>query len=136
VLDPVPESVWEKFLTDSEEAILRSAPREPSAGERAAPRGNGRGTRSGDAVGELWRLDDRPGPAWRHLGTRDRLRRAGRVLGAAAILGLLLGLFSCLPAGSPRPLEEPQEAGPRQSRSAAADPSAAMEPHSLQAGRK
>ncbi|MEU9571066.1 hypothetical protein AB0D62_14470 [Streptomyces massasporeus] len=35
---PVPDEVWLSFLTDSESAIRLSAPREPSARERAAGR--------------------------------------------------------------------------------------------------
>jgi hypothetical protein len=35
---PIPEEVWDRFLTDTEERIRASAPREPSAGDRLARR--------------------------------------------------------------------------------------------------
>ncbi|WP_328349406.1 hypothetical protein OG800_01825 [Streptomyces sp. NBC_00445] len=106
------EEVWLKFLTDSEGAIRRSAPKEPSARERAPgphPRTAG-ADRAGprtryphdesassgmDAVGDLWQPDDAwPGPPWRNLDRRARLRRVGHVIATAAAVALALGAWS------------------------------------------
>lgn len=118
---PVHDEVWHRFLTDSEHAIRRTAPREPSARERTAL---ARPRRSPDprewpgptaeppcvqsesvsqyeaeAVGELWQpADPWPGPPWRDLDGRARRRRAGRVLGTVAAITVALGLFSHLTA--------------------------------------
>ncbi|MEU1306409.1 hypothetical protein [Streptomyces shenzhenensis] len=92
---PVPDTVWQKFLDDTERAIRRSAPREPSAWERTAP------PPEPDAVGELWqRPDPWPGPAWRDMDGPARRRRVGRVLGTLAAAALALSALSLLPAGS------------------------------------
>ncbi|MEH0550874.1 hypothetical protein [Streptomyces sp. B21-101] len=101
-----PESIWLKFLNDSEEAIRRSAPREPSAQERlllcAGPP-----VRQADSVGDVWQPDyDRPEPAWQHLSARERVRRVLRTLGAVAAVVALLGIFSWLPRGTPGLSEE------------------------------
>lgn len=94
--NPTPDPVWRRFLTDNEEAITRSAPREPSARERAGhPERNGR-------VGDTWYCDDALAePPWRHLDTRGRIHRLGRLLAGAAALAVLIGLFSCLPEEPP-----------------------------------
>lgn len=92
---PVPDTVWQRFLDDSERAIRRSAPREPSARERAAA------APEPDAVGELWQPPELSyGPAWRDLDGPARRRRVGRVLGTIAGAALALSALSLLPAGS------------------------------------
>ncbi len=111
---PVPDEEWLKFLSDSERAIRASAPREPSAQERAlgwhprprpdgekghagGPEGRRRSYERADAVGELWQPEEpHSGPAWRDLDTRTRLRRAGRVIATAAAITLALGAWSWL----------------------------------------
>ncbi|MEV6958028.1 hypothetical protein AB0M97_02255 [Streptomyces sp. NPDC051207] len=116
---PVPDEVWHKFLTDSENAIRESAPREPSARERTAPK-RPEGLERPDAktptgvdvtvgaVGELWQPEDRwGGPAWRDMDSRARRRRVGRAVGTVAALALLFGALSLLPASSPNPYQDP-----------------------------
>lgn len=111
--NPTPDSVWRRFLTDSEEAIARSAPREPSARERAGhPERDVR-------VGDTWSDGDAPAePPWRHLDTRGRIRRLGRILAGAAALAVLLGLFSCLPEEPPGLPPGPDSSSPPQTSSA------------------
>lgn len=105
----VPEHVWRMFLEDSEHAIRASAPREPSAQDRTPgwqPRRPP--VDKADTVGEMWRPEDPwPGPAWRELDGRARLRRVGRVLGAAAALALALAAWSQLSADEVGPGGEP-----------------------------
>ncbi|MFG3321137.1 hypothetical protein ACGF3J_24100 [Streptomyces sp. NPDC048171] len=98
--DRIPASVWQKFLADDEEAIRRSAPVEPAARDRAGSRGDGP-EEAPTAVGDLWQSDTPTPTPWRELDRRMRLRRAGRLIGAAAALALLLALFSCLPEAPP-----------------------------------
>lgn len=118
---PVPDEVWQRFLTDSEPAIRRTAPRELSARERTAParprhlldprerparkaepppvHGASVSPYEAEAVGELWQAADPwPGPPWRDLDGRARRHRAGRVLGTAAAITVVLGLFALLTA--------------------------------------
>ncbi|BDD76579.1 membrane protein [Streptomyces lividans] len=111
--NPTPESVWTRFLTDSEEAIARSAPREPSARERTGhPERNGR-------VGDAWDRDDAPAEhPWRHLDARGRIRRLGRILAGAAALAVLLGLFTCLPEEPPGLPTGPEDTSPPRTSSA------------------
>lgn len=98
----VPEDVWLLFLTDSERAIRASAPVEPSARQRAAvrrsvptQRDDGPGDDVAEAVGDLWHPEEPwEGPSWRDLDGRARLRRIGRVVGAAAAIALALGAWS------------------------------------------
>lgn len=98
---------------DSEEAIARSAPREPSARERAGhPERNVR-------VGDAWYCEDAPAePPWRHLDTHGRIRRLGRILAGAAALAVLLGLFSCLPQKPPGLPAGPESTSPPRTSSA------------------
>ncbi|MET9680495.1 hypothetical protein [Streptomyces coeruleorubidus] len=94
---PVPDGVWLRFLTDSEHAIRASAPREPSARERAA----GRQLQPPHAVGDLWQPEDLwVRVAWRDLDRRARVRRVGRVAATAAAVALALGAWSQLSAGT------------------------------------
>ncbi|MYS56184.1 hypothetical protein GTW46_40110 [Streptomyces sp. SID6013] len=111
--NPTPDSVWRRFLTDSEEAIARSAPREPSARERTGlPKRN-------VPVGDTWYCEDAPAePSWRHLDTRGRIRRLGRILAGAAALAVLLGLFSCLPEEPPGLPTGPESTSPPRTSSA------------------
>ncbi|MFI9822540.1 hypothetical protein ACIHFC_19035 [Streptomyces sp. NPDC052013] len=104
----LPEDLWQRFLTDDEHAIRASAPREPSARQRAAghrpqpPRAadDGSGYDAADAVGDLWRPDDPwEGPAWRDLDGRARLRRVCRVAGTAVAIALVLGAWAQLSTG-------------------------------------
>ncbi|GGR77388.1 membrane protein [Streptomyces parvulus] len=120
---PTADSVWRQFLTDSEQAIARSAPREPSARERTGhPAGNSH-------VGDAWYCDDPVAePPWRHLDTRGRIHRLGRILAGAAALAVLLGLFSCLPkepAGLPT---GPESTSPPQTSSAVVESPAPAAP--------
>ncbi|MEU7721426.1 hypothetical protein [Streptomyces tibetensis] len=94
---PVPDDVWLRFLTDSESAIRVSAPREPSATERAA----GRQLQPPHAVGDLWQPEDFwVRVAWRDLDRRAKVRRAGRVAATAAAVALALGVWSQLSTGA------------------------------------
>ncbi|WDV49317.1 hypothetical protein PV963_02150 [Streptomyces coeruleorubidus] len=94
---PVPDDVWLRFLTDSEHAIRASAPREPSARERAA----GRRLQPPYAVGDLWQPEDLwVRVAWRDLDRRAKVRRVGRVVATAAAMALALGAWSQLSAGA------------------------------------
>lgn len=106
----VPDEVWQKFLTDSESAIRRSAPKEPSALERTALARRELSDADGAAVavGELWQPEDRwGGPAWRDMDRRARRRRVGRAVGTLAALALLFGALSLLPASSRNPYQNP-----------------------------
>ena len=73
----LPEDVWQRFLTDNERAIRATAPREPSALQRArADGGAPREDADVEAVGDLWHPDDPwDGPSWREMDRRARLRR-------------------------------------------------------------
>jgi hypothetical protein len=111
---PAPEDIWLKFLTDSEVAIRQSAPKEPSALERApgehrlvdqADRTelhsrhphDGAADVGTDAVGELWQPDEPwTGPVWGDLDDKARLRRVVRVIATAAAVTVALGAWSCL----------------------------------------
>ncbi|MFM9370686.1 hypothetical protein [Streptomyces sp. Da 82-17] len=132
----VPDEVWDRFLRDDEDAIRRTAPREPSARERTvdlfgtgagpARRPDGLGAdparpdrlgadpagpdRVGaDAVGELWLPRAvRDSAAWRDLDGRGRIRRAARVLGAVTVLAAALALLSLLPNTPPPQAERPE----------------------------
>ncbi|MER7481661.1 hypothetical protein ABTX60_29200 [Streptomyces sp. NPDC126510] len=97
VVPPVRDDVWLRFLTDSESAIRVSAPREPSAEERAA----GRQLQPPHAVGDLWQPEDLwVRVAWRDLDRRAKVRRAGRVVATAAAVALALGAWSQLSTGA------------------------------------
>jgi hypothetical protein len=105
----LPDDVWQRFLMDDEHAIRASAPKEPSALQRAArpwPRpapaadAAERERGSAEAVGDLWHPDDPwEGPSWRSLDGRARRRRVGRVVGAAAAIALVLGVWSVTSTG-------------------------------------
>ncbi|MET9112625.1 hypothetical protein ABZX38_00230 [Streptomyces longwoodensis] len=110
----VPEAEWGKFLRDTEEAIHRSAPREPSARERASGAGVDGAAGVGDpgvddgavddAVGEVWCPDQSPAaPAWRQLDPAARVRRLARFLGTLTLLLVLLTLFRHAQPGVPSP---------------------------------
>ncbi|CAL9355216.1 hypothetical protein SUDANB176_00556 [Streptomyces sp. enrichment culture] len=127
----LPEDVWQRFLMDDEHAIRASAPREPSARQRAEGRwpqpprtddGTGRRYDAADAVGDLWHPDDPwEGPSWRDLDGRARLRRIGRVVGTAAAIALALGAWSQLSTGAGTPAEGPGDAVLQQSEDAPAE---------------
>ncbi|MDX2681681.1 hypothetical protein [Streptomyces soliscabiei] len=122
-----PDSVWLKFLTDDEEAIRKSAPREPSARDRALWHSSA--MREADTVGDVWRPDDdRPGPSWRHLDSRERARGLLRVLVGMAALVALLGIFSWIPNAPPGPSEEQRIPAARESENVSGDTSAAEGP--------
>lgn len=96
-IPPFPDEVWLRFLTDSESAIRVSAPREPSAEERAA----GRRLQPPHAVGDLWQPEDLwVRVAWGDLDRRAKVRRAGRVVATAAAVALALGAWSQLSTGA------------------------------------
>jgi len=99
--------LWQKLLADNERAIRASAPREPSARERAAAQppfrlGDAPGSHRSEAVGELWE-PPAPQPSWSELDRPARIRRAGRMIATVAALGLALGAWSWLStmAGTP-----------------------------------
>ncbi|MCX4740937.1 hypothetical protein ACK389_00240 [Streptomyces antibioticus] len=98
--DGMPDEVWLKFLTDSERAIRASAPREPSARERATRGESGAaagGSGSEGPVGELWQPGETSAdPAWRDLDTSARLRHAGRLVATAVAIALALAAWSWL----------------------------------------
>ncbi|MFJ9424583.1 hypothetical protein [Streptomyces sp. NPDC101249] len=110
---PLPDSVWQRFLDDSEGAIGASAPREPSARERAAGipararRAAVPGPEQAATVGELWDARE-PAPTrrWRDLDARARCRRVGGFV-AAGVVAVVLGYLSlgqvrpAVPGGSP-----------------------------------
>ncbi|CAL9356279.1 hypothetical protein [Streptomyces sp. enrichment culture] len=102
-VSPVPDEVWLRFLTDSESAIRSSAPREPSAKERAS----GRRPQPAQTVGDLWQPEELwVRVAWRDLDRRARARRVGRVVATAAAVALALGAWSRLatsPGAGDRP---------------------------------
>ncbi|WP_437007163.1 hypothetical protein [Streptomyces sp. enrichment culture] len=111
------DDVWQRFLMDSEQAIRASAPKEPSAVQRAAGRSPNLPPPTPakpprhdapDVVGDLWQPDDPwEGPAWRDLDARARLRRMARVVGTAAAIALALGAWSQLSTGAGTPAEGP-----------------------------
>jgi hypothetical protein len=131
---PRSEELWLKFLTDSEVAIRRSAPKEASAQERASAMRSGAVTpahrterrpldaaaRYGtEAVGDLWRPDDLlSGPAWRDLDGRARLRRVVRVIATAVTIAVVVGAWSWLstsagnPDGNDTPILQLEETPP------------------------
>ncbi|MFI8206554.1 hypothetical protein [Streptomyces sp. NPDC085937] len=125
------DDVWQRFLMDDEHAIRASAPREPSARQRASGRtaqsaartddGPGRRYDARDAVGDLWHPDDPwEGPSWRELDGRARMRRVGRVVGTAAAIVLALGAWSQLSTGAGTPAEGPGDSVLQQSEDAPA----------------
>ncbi|CAL9673914.1 hypothetical protein SUDANB1_07692 [Streptomyces sp. enrichment culture] len=96
-IPPAPDDVWRRFLTDSESAIRLSAPREPSAEERAA----GRRLQPPHAVGDLWQPEELwVRVAWQELDRRAKVRRVGRVVATAAAVALALGAWSQLSTGA------------------------------------
>ncbi|MGB8942779.1 MAG: hypothetical protein WCD21_21445 [Streptomyces sp.] len=111
------DDVWQRFLSDSEQAIRHSAPREPSAEERAAPPGTRHTgikavtpatTEHLRMVGEPWQSQDPPGrPAWRELTPRAQRRRITRILVSAAALVAVLTTVSRLPTDT-----DPQDGRP------------------------
>ncbi|WP_405529853.1 hypothetical protein OG426_48040 [Streptomyces canus] len=123
---PVTEEVWLKFLTDNEQAIRASAPREVSAQERISarqshhldtdwtarpgphPRDAPADDRT-DTVGDSWQPDN-PWPSWRDLDGPARLRRVGRVIATAAAIALALGAWSMLSTSAGVPGDEPGSA--------------------------
>ncbi|MFF7980156.1 hypothetical protein ACFZDK_13650 [Streptomyces sp. NPDC007901] len=116
---PVPDAVWRRFLDDTEQAIRASAPREPSAQERAAGVRHGPteatglrwrfpaatydsgSSRTDHTVGDLWDPEDQsPTTGWRDLDGSGKLRRAGRVLAVVAAVIVAVGALSRLPTRS------------------------------------
>ncbi|MET7377829.1 hypothetical protein ABZT08_03245 [Streptomyces sp. NPDC005526] len=117
----VPDEVWRRFAEDSEQAIRRTAPREPSARERADrawehPPCTGAVRRpeqwrpqpaampepvQEEPVGELWQPEE-PGPAWRDMDSRARRRRVGRVFGAVVMIAVIVAVVRPGEASGPR----------------------------------
>lgn len=102
----VPDEVWRRFAEDSEGAIRRSAPREPSARERAAGlRVTGESDAGHRAAGEpvRWVGESYDAPqgrrrTWRELSGWARLRYVGQVIVTAAVLTVLLLTVSRRPS--------------------------------------
>ncbi|MCE7050159.1 hypothetical protein [Streptomyces purpurascens] len=93
----IAEEVWRRFLSDTEDAIRASAPREPSAKERAA----GRQFQPPHVVGDLWQPEELwVRVAWRDLDRRAKARRVGRVVATAAAVAVALGAWSQLSTGA------------------------------------
>ncbi len=93
----IAEEVWRRFLSDTEDAIRASAPREPSARERAA----GRQLQPPHTVGDLWQPEALwVRVAWRDLDRRAKARRVGRVVATAAAVAVALGAWSQLSTGA------------------------------------
>ncbi|MFD8150950.1 hypothetical protein ACFY3O_23815 [Streptomyces sp. NPDC001046] len=104
-LPALTDEVWQRFLADSESAIRATAPREPSARERA----QGRRPQPPQTVGDLWQPDEpRARVAWRDLDHRGRMRRAARFAVTAAAVALALGAWSQLSTGA-NPDSRPEE---------------------------
>ncbi|MER7490794.1 hypothetical protein ABTY20_33930 [Streptomyces sp. NPDC126497] len=132
----LPEDVWQRFLTDNERAIRATAPREPSALQRARPgAGEGAPRKDPDAgtVGEPWHPDDPwEGPSWREMDGRARTRRVGRVVGTAVAIALALGAWSQVSTGAGAPDAGPGDTVLQQSEEAPAElPTAASLPPEL-----
>ncbi|WP_458248541.1 hypothetical protein [Streptomyces sp. MAI_2237] len=132
------DSVWQKFLTDTEDAIRASARREPSARERAGrmrqhPAAGDEETipptrreapkpEPLDAVGELWEPEAScVYPPWRCLDNRARRRRVGRVLTAVAAVLLAVEALSWLLTTPGAPAETVRDGTSQQSESAPPD---------------
>ncbi|MFE0962885.1 hypothetical protein [Streptomyces fungicidicus] len=131
----LPEDVWQRFLTDNEQAIRATAPREPSALQRTRTRAGGmrREDAAAEPVGDLWHPDDPwEGPSWRELDGRARLRRVGRVAGTAAAIALALGAWAQLSTGAGTSEEGPADTVLQQSEDVPADvPTATSVPAEL-----
>ncbi|MER6619223.1 hypothetical protein [Streptomyces sp. NPDC000931] len=115
--------VWLKFLADNERAIHDSAPREPSARERAIaqpPRHPCVDRRDADhprldqkpadgpseTVGDLWQPDSAQ-PTWRGLDTPSRLRHTARLIVTGAAICLALAAWSILSTTAGTPGHDP-----------------------------
>ncbi|WP_427164654.1 hypothetical protein ACQF4J_04560 [Streptomyces sp. C1-1] len=131
---PIPDTIWRRFLGDTEQAIRASAPREPSARERAAGShpdpADSHGVRqerredapaepwsaSFDAVGEVWQPEERrPAPAWRDMDGPTRWRRVGHVLATVAAVLVAVGALSQASSRSGTPGGTPTVATSQQS---------------------
>ena len=127
--EPDPEDVWLRFLTDDEHAIRASAPREPSARERALRPGRApsAGTKAAptagnDMVGEPWQPEaPAVGPVWRDLDNRARIRRLGRAMATGVAITLALAGWSWLSTASDAPGTRPDGATVQRSEQAPPD---------------
>ncbi|MFJ9084474.1 hypothetical protein ACIRL3_18825 [Streptomyces sp. NPDC102384] len=100
---PIPDEEWRKFLADNEHAIRRTAPREPSAQERA-----GATPGQDQAVGEVWtQKDQEPVRPWRELSTGERSRHGARLLGSLVARVVFLVVVGRDQPESPLPGERP-----------------------------
>jgi hypothetical protein len=94
----IPDEVWEKFQRDSEAAIRRTAPKEPSARARMVAR---RLREQGPGRPEGWRTS----PAWgetpseRRRSARSRLWQLAKSLLVVAVVGTIV-LFALDPSGA------------------------------------
>ncbi|WP_330452955.1 MULTISPECIES: hypothetical protein [unclassified Streptomyces] len=109
-----PDETWHKFLQDNEDAIRRTAPREPSAWERAEgtclPETNAPSADhpSGfEAVGETWALESADPVPWRDLDAPGRMRRAASAAGVLAVLVAFLVTVCRLPVEAEREPRRP-----------------------------
>jgi hypothetical protein len=99
----VPNAVWRRFAEDSEEAIRLSAPREPSARERAIPPPDGTSVPAeappADWVGESYDASPKQ-PGWRDMSERERLLHLARMLLVVVVMTVVLMTVS---RGTPVP---------------------------------
>ncbi|NEC09616.1 hypothetical protein [Streptomyces sp. SID7909] len=105
-----PDETWRKFLQDDEDAIRRTAPREPSARERAEELFRPSAVNEGsvghptgfEPVGETWVLEPAESVAWRDLDASGRMRRAASAAGVLAVLVAFLVTVCRLPVEAER----------------------------------
>lgn len=105
---PFPDEMWRRFLDDDEQAIRRTAMREPSARERALGAGlplthDTAKAGSPALVGQAWQPMPRggcPRGPRQERGSRQRRAQLGRAAGCAALLLLFLGTVGRGPGGS------------------------------------
>ncbi|MEU5820493.1 hypothetical protein [Streptomyces sp. NPDC047803] len=109
-----PDETWRKFLQDNEDAIRRTAPREPSARERAEGTGQSETnapsadrSRGFEPVGETWVPEPADSVPWRDLDAPGRMRRAASAAGVLAVLVAFLVTVCRLPVEAEREPRRP-----------------------------
>ncbi|MBD2835221.1 hypothetical protein ID871_32475 [Streptomyces pratensis] len=145
----VPDEAWRQFAEDSEEAIRRSAPQEPSALERAAgfPGDDGKEddcALAGESVEWVGQSYDASlgQKAWREMSEKERWRYLAQALLVAIVMSAVL---LTVPRGTPAPdpannpaadvvLKKGEESAGAEEASRAVNP--AVEPGSQDGGGK